>query len=405
MSTYGSVNDRRRKLWLENAVAYRWQKFFKGNRDKNLWIFSAWEGQKYSDNSKYLYEYMLNTHPEISCVWQTRNKDVFAQLKKENKPVQMIGTLEAEITQKKAGVAFYTNGLDDFGDKPKIYGAVLVSLWHGVGFKKIYREQVSYDNIFRRFLGSAKWNLFSWVKRDISIVTSEESRAQTQKAFALGKKAEVIIAGQPRNDIFGKSVKIEEAIKNTDIINKIKTKKIVLYMPTFRKSGETIKRYMKDIWTSEKISAILHKNDAVFLAKLHYLNRGTLESKENMILLNDSDVLDVQKLMCCVDILVTDYSSCAIDFALQNKPVLFYFPDWEEYQADECMKKGTREACSINCAESMGALEEKLEEIFNNPEIGRRQSEKLNALFDETGVCPGEYSENVYKKLVGSFEN
>ena len=405
MSNYSSVNKRRQKLWIKNAVAYRWQKFFKGNRDKNLWIFSAWEGEKYSDNSKYFYEYMLSTHPEISCVWQTKNKDVFAQLKKENKPVQMIGTSEAEITQKKAGMAFYTNGLDDFGESPKIYGAVLVALWHGVGFKRIYRDQVAYQNIFRWILGSVKWHFFSWVKRDVSIVTSEESKAQMQKAFELGKKAKMIIAGQPRNDIFGKSVKIEDAIKNTDVINRIKTKKIVLYMPTFRKNGETMKKYMKDIWMSEKISDILHRNDAVFLAKLHYLNRGTLESKENMILLNDSDVLDVQKLMCCVDALVTDYSSCAIDFALQNKPVLFYFPDWKEYQADEYMKKGTREACSINCAESTGALEEKLEEIFNNPEIGRRQSERLNALFDETGVCPGEYSENVYKKLVGSFEN
>lgn len=405
MSTYNSVNDQRQKLWLENAVTYRWQKFFKGKRDKDLWIFSAWEGQKFSDNSKYLYEYMLSAHPEISCVWQTKNKDVFAQLKKENKPVQMIGTSEAEKTQKKAGVAFYTNGLDDFGERPKIYGAVLVSLWHGVGFKRMYREQVSYPNIFKLIFGSVKWRLFSWVKRDVSIVTSEESRAQTQKAFALGKKANVIIAGQPRNDIFGNNVKIEEVINNEDVINRIKTKKIVLYMPTFRKSGEAMEHYMKDIWTSEKVSAILQKNDAVFLAKLHYLNRGTLESKDNLILLNDSDVVDVQKLMCCVDVLVTDYSSCAVDFALQNKPILFYFPDWEEYQADECMKKGTREACSINCAESMAALEEKLEETLNNPENGLRQSERLNVLFDETGVCPGEYSENVYKKLIGFLEN
>ena len=103
MATYDSVNDKRKKNWAVNALRYNWMKAFPGKRNSSLWLFSSWEGQKYADNSRYLFEYMLANHPEITCIWQTRNQAVFDSLKRQNKPVQMIGTLEATKAQKEAG--------------------------------------------------------------------------------------------------------------------------------------------------------------------------------------------------------------------------------------------------------------------------------------------------------------
>ena len=41
--------------------------------DKNLWVFGAWFGEKYADNSKYLFEYVNENHTEIRAVWLTQN--------------------------------------------------------------------------------------------------------------------------------------------------------------------------------------------------------------------------------------------------------------------------------------------------------------------------------------------
>ena len=149
---YNSIQERRKKGWLKNAIRFRCARIFRGRRDKNLWIFSAWEGKKYADNSKYLFEYVLEHHPKIKCVWQTQNEQVFEDLSAKGYPVQLIGTNEANETQKRAGVAIYTNGLDDFGGFPLIYGAKLVCLWHGVGFKKMYRSQLLKTNVLKRFM-------------------------------------------------------------------------------------------------------------------------------------------------------------------------------------------------------------------------------------------------------------
>lgn len=58
MATYDSVNDKRKKNWAVNALRYNWMKAFPGKRNSSLWLFSSWEGQKYADNSRYLFEYM-----------------------------------------------------------------------------------------------------------------------------------------------------------------------------------------------------------------------------------------------------------------------------------------------------------------------------------------------------------
>lgn len=404
MSTYLSANKKREKNWLKNALTYQWMRLFHEEREKNLWLFSAWEGEKYSDNTKYFYEYMLENHPEITCIWQTKNRTILYKLQQENKPVQLIGTLEATASQKKAGMVFYTNGLDDFGDYPQIYGAQIVALWHGVGFKKIYRELQPPRNLLWKKISDLKWNFFSWVKRDITVVTSEESKKHEKLWFDLKENNNILIAGQPRNDIFAHKIKLEKIVENKEIFEKINNKKIVLYMPTFRRELSVMMSHLEDLWNSESFVAMLEQNNAVFLAKLHYLNQGDLKSVNNMILLNDCDISDVQALMCCADILVTDYSSCAIDFALQNKPILFYFPDWIEYGANECMREGAKEACSINYAESTKDFELKLTETLHDPHNGLKQCEELNRIFDGTGVRPGEYSENVYTKIMSYLQ-
>lgn len=399
MATFASVNDRRAQNWWKNAIKYRWMKLFPGGRDNHLWLFSAWEGEKYADNSKYLFEYMLSAHPEIQCIWQTRSESIFMMLKKEGKPVQLIGTKEATETQRKAGVVLYTNGLDDFGDFPDIYGATIVALWHGAGFKKGYRMLYKSESIIKRLLSSMRWSFFSWVSRDITIVTSEYHKNQMIAYFDLPANSTILVAGQARNDVFAEKPRIEEVIITRQILDKIGDKTLLLYMPTFRENSKNIIMQIEKIFESEELEEILKRNNAALVVKLHYLNQGQLGSRESKILLNDSDVLDSQKLLACADFMITDYSSCTVDFALTHRPILYCLLDWDEYHAEEKMMPETLKACEINCAHSSEEFIIKVNELLTNPAKGLRQSEELNMYYDETGVMPGQFAENVFKQI------
>lgn len=391
------MQQRRNATWLKNAIRYRWMRIFPGKRDKKLWIFSAWEGEKYADNAKYLFEYVSRNCPEIKCIWQTKQQAIFDQLKTNGYMVQLIGTEEAAITQKKAGVAIYTNGLDDFGDSPLIYGAKIIAVWHGVGFKKIYRAQIPKSNKLKLFFSNLKWDFFSWVKRDLTIVTSEYHKKQCIEGFHLKKRDKFYLAGQARNDILSKELDIKTILLNEDLRNRLKGKKIVLYMPTFRENNDILLQQIEKLYQSEEFKRVLAKNNAVFLGKLHYLCRGNIQSNEYAILLNDDEVIDTQKLLKIADILITDYSSCAIDYALLRRPILFYFPK-DGYDVKKWMMEGAMEECSICKVETEQECIKKIDLLLKNGKEGVEQSLALNQIFNEI-IDIGNYSERTCRGI------
>ena len=49
---------------------------------------------------------------------------------------------------------------------------------------------------------------------------------------------------------------------------------------------------------------------------------------------NDTDYPDMQDLLKCADVLLTDYSSCMWDFSLMHKPCFLYARDISEYRGE-----------------------------------------------------------------------
>ncbi|MGD9488985.1 MAG: CDP-glycerol glycerophosphotransferase family protein [Calditrichaceae bacterium] len=59
-------------------------------RNKNLWIFGAWFGERYSDNSRYVFEYINKNEPSIKAVWLSRKKEVFDEVRNLSYSAEMI---------------------------------------------------------------------------------------------------------------------------------------------------------------------------------------------------------------------------------------------------------------------------------------------------------------------------
>lgn len=99
-------------------------------------------------------------------------------------------------------------------------------------------------------------------------------------------------------------------------------KKIIFYAPTFRKAGA-----MPLPFDPQTLLESLN-NEYVIITKLHYLNH--LDKKYDSVIdcTTYSDIADLMKIS---DILISDYSSLVLDYALLNKPIILFQYDYEQY--------------------------------------------------------------------------
>src|SRR5690554_7993024 len=84
-------------------------------RDENLWVFGAWGGDNYSDNSKYVFEYVNKKMPHINSIWITNNQKTKEQIINLGYRCFLYNEPNGRIARLNAKYAFYTNGMTDFG--------------------------------------------------------------------------------------------------------------------------------------------------------------------------------------------------------------------------------------------------------------------------------------------------
>lgn len=99
-------------------------------------------------------------------------------------------------------------------------------------------------------------------------------------------------------------------------------KKVILYAPTFRKAGGMVLPFDAD-----KLAEHLN-NEYVIITKLHYLNH--LEHKYEHVI-DCTAYSELADLMKIADILISDYSSLILDFALLGKPIVLFQYDYHQY--------------------------------------------------------------------------
>lgn len=360
-------------------------------RSRRVWLFGCWIGRKFDDNSKYLFEHVCKNYPEIRCIWITRNPKVCEQVRALGYECYVSSSLKGIVAMLRGGVAIMTNGLDDFSPIPFIGGAKIVALWHGVGgFKKIYNENYSgLKLLFKKTVD----RFFSWVHRDVSLGTSEYTAERVMEQFGVSRDS-IVITGQPRNDIFHEGVNQKDVLKN---VLDADYSKVVLYMPTYRvdpnSGADVVRGILENLVVNEKFLNYLKRDNILFLVKLHPLTQFKMDAPiRNFKILGDKDVASVQHLLMASDCLVTDYSSCCVDYALMKRPVVFFVPDEREYLSYS----------SLNDAYPRAVQEKAMnaEELVEQLSAGKMdQANLLNEIFEDPSIAGTCYSENTYRKI------
>ena len=389
--------DRSFQNWIINLIRFCKERYFSNNskRKRNIWAFSAWEGNKYADNTRYFYEYVKNKNKNIRCIWFTNNTDVFQQLKIQGDEVYIIGTEESKEMQMKAGVAFYTNGIDDFGIRPYIFGAVIVSLWHGVGFKRIYGSEIFKKcNRILTYIRRVKNSFFYWTYRDITFTTSRYMKEKAIEQFYITKKNKVFITGQPRNDIFQLNLDKNKILFNCGLKRK---KSIITFMPTWQSFNDSfeIRDMLEKLDKDRVFIDFLKTRNYQFLVKLHYLSKNE-SSYNNIVKINDNDISSTQELLAITDILITDYSSVYADFALLNRPIIFFRPDSLNEMSEFGQYDDFKIVCKVNLAKNYCELSNMIKKIINGKYDYSKQNEIINQFFNDKETVCGLSAERIY---------
>lgn len=157
----------------------------------------------------------------------------------------------------------------------------------------------------------------------------------------------VVTIGYPAQDVFFDG-------SNSDEVRKItlqRFKKVILWMPTFRKGGgynrndsrKEQKLGIPLIETQEQyqnLNNYLAKNDVYLIIKIHPkqdLENLKIEDKSNIKVLTGKTVkelnIDNYALMKCADALISDYSGAAYDYLQLNRPIGYVLDDMDDYIA------------------------------------------------------------------------
>lgn len=281
-------------------------------KKKNYWVYAPSHYDTVDGNIKYLFDYVNSAQKEISQVIlmtsQNVQQDEYKNFFVDRFSIKgIIAVLRAEVIFLDAGSAF---------DKGKFN---VVQLWHGTGYKNILF-------LSKRFLQTREYQQKKAENILLIPATSENDKERKAKSFV---NENVFVTGSPRTDYFFTDNGIKDRREYLISLSLDGYDKIICYAPTYRDKDEFKPFSMEFL---QKIQDLAEKQNFLFLLKFHP-NTDLEDHNYNYPNIKHSRDYtdDTQLTLLLSDVLITDYSGIASDFVLLQRPMLFYFFDYDIY--------------------------------------------------------------------------
>lgn len=311
-------------------------------RDPHYVALGSWLGKLYADNSKYLLEYMLShLDTNYRFIW-VGEKKVAKDLPEDERVIfAEIGTKKTNKLLLKCKYMFCSQHVYNDICMDNVYkGAIVTYLHHGFPIKKWGADALQeQDDKKISIIESLYQKVLPFKHKYDYFAVSSQTQGE-HFLTALGdrgcEQCKLIYSGTPRNDLFftitpSKNAKLKE--KYASLLGFSPDKKLVLYLPTYRrKTSKTESLYITNGSINAEIQKILSDSSAVLLEKKHFVEGNTLKSGNTDCFINITQSIDVQELMACVDVLVSDYSGAFVDYLLLDRPIIHYIYDYDEYK-------------------------------------------------------------------------
>ncbi len=206
----------------------------------------------------------------------------------------------------------------------------VMQMWHGCGAFKKWGMSTA-DLIFGLTEKDLK-EYPNYKNLDYVTVSSPEVSWAYVEAMDLSDKPETVVPlGISRSDIFyDESFRQKAFDKIYALMPSAKGKKVILYAPTFRgrvakaKTPEMLDvKMFKEALGDEYVLIFKHHP---FVKKPMVIEQADAEFAQDL-----TEACEIEELLCVADICISDYSSLVFEYALFEKPMIFFSYDISEY--------------------------------------------------------------------------
>lgn len=261
----------------------------------------------------------------------------------------------------------------------------LIQVWHaGEGFKS-----VGYSRFGKE--GSPFPSMSCHKAYDYALTGSEKLVEVYEEVFGIEKDA-FLPTGMPRLDDFLDRDRINSFRREFyERYPKLRGRKIILFAPTFRGTGQKDAYYDYDKLDLGRMHEFCGSGYAV-LFKMHPFidERIAILEEYQDSLMDFSEYPDINELYYITDMLITDYSSNYYEYALMKKPVLFFTYDRQIYEVTRGVHRSVRD-------NAPGKVCDTFDELMAALENEDYETDKLDRFIEENF---GEYDGHACDRVI-----
>ena len=262
----------------------------------------------------------------------------------------------------------------------------LIQVWHaGEGFKSVGYSRFGKDG--------SPFPMGSCHKQYTHVITGSEHLVDVfREVFGIEKEAFYPV-GMPRIDGFLDENRISAFRKDFyERYPELEDKRIILFAPTYRGAEQKEAYYDYDRIDLTRIYEFCKGNNYVFLIKMHPFVKELISIPEEYsdAVYEFSGYPNINDLYYITDILITDYSSNYFEYALMQRPVIFYTYDREIYELTRGVHRSIRE-------NAPGRVCDTFDELMQALTDGDFEEEKIKKFVEDNF---GEYQGNASDRVI-----
>jgi len=289
--------------------------------DSSLALYAAYWYRGYACNPAAIHERARELAPHVRGVWVVRRDQAVAM----PPGVEYVVAGSLRYHRLLARAKYLVNNVNWPGWVVKRPGSVHVMTHHGTPLKVMGLDQQSYpggvqDPDFTGQMHRAdRW--------DYSITANAFTTQMWERAYPCGYQS--LETGYPRNDRLATAT-VADVVAARDKLGIEPGDRLVLYAPTHR--GHQPGYHPP--FDAAAFVAALGPNGRL-LIRSHYFQdpaHAPASTWEASRVRDVSAYPSVEDLYLAADVLVTDYSSVMFDYAVLDRPIVIYAPDWQAYR-------------------------------------------------------------------------